>query len=284
MDLNQWTSGPRLRLLLAAALVVALLMVLFGCAGEGRQGGPAAGVATPVAGTAAPTTDATDAAPPTGGFGPLVPVPAVDVSRAEPGARKQLGEQRAALDALRAKADADPAAVAKAFGDLGLLYVTYEFLDAAEACFADARALQPADYRWHYLLGYLKSIQGKLPEAMPLFEKTLELAPQYQPAQLRVGRALLEMGRYPEARARFEKALQLDPKSAAAQEGLGKVAAATGDAKGAIAYFQRALELDPEATGLHYALGQAYRNLGDLDRARAELEKGETSPPASRTR
>ena len=138
---------------------------------------------------------------------------------------------------------------------------------------------EPADYRWHYLLGYLKSVQGKLAggDAAVREHAGAGAAVSAGAAPPRPGAA--RAGALPGGAGRgSSKALQLDPKSAAAQEGLGKVAAAAGDAKGAIAYFQRALELDPQATGLHYALGQAYRNLGDLDRARAELEKGGDVP------
>ena len=277
----------RARRLAAAAAAGALVLAAAGCSRPAERNGAAPAAAAPSANTAPAATAGSAgaapalAAPPSAPGAPpsaaaraaLAPIPAIDLSGAEPGARKQLGEKRAALDTLLARPDAGASELTGLYGDLGLLYVTYEFLGAAEVCFADAGALEPGSYRWTYLLGYLKALQGKLDEAVPLLEKTLALEPSYLPAVLRLGRARLEQGEYPQARAQFEKALELDSGAAAAYEGLGKVAAAGGDAKTAVARFQRALALDPQASGLHYALGQAYRNLGDLDRARGELEQ-----------
>ncbi len=203
----------------------------------------------------------------------LQPLPALDLSGAEAGARDQLVAQRDAVERLIVTGGTAPAELAQAFGDLGLLYVTYEFLEAAEGCFANARRLAPEDFRWHYLLGYLKMIQGFLPEANDLYERTLELEPDFLPAVLRLGRGELGQGRQAAARAWFERALELDGRAAAAHEGLGKVASAEGDDAAAIEHFRRALELAPEASGIHYALAQAYRNLGQLDEARSQLAR-----------
>ena len=204
---------------------------------------------------------------------PLEPLPELDLSGAETAAREQMLDQRAAVDRLLSARDADPAEQAEALGDLGLIYVTYEFLEAAEVCFANALQLAPDDFRWHYLLGYLKMIQGFLPEADELYQRTLEIEPGFLPAVLRLGRGELGQGRHSEARVWFERALELDPQAAAAHEGLGKVASAEGDDAAAVGHFQRALELAPEASGIHYALAQSHRNLGQMDQARAHLEQ-----------
>jgi hypothetical protein len=54
----------------------------------------------------------------------LQPVPELDLSGAEPAARAQLTDRRAALDALAADPAAPPAELAAAYGELGLLYLT----------------------------------------------------------------------------------------------------------------------------------------------------------------
>ena len=203
----------------------------------------------------------------------LKPHAALDLSGAEASARDQMVAQREAVEGLLEQPDADPADLAEAFADLGLLYVTYEFLESAGVCFENARRLAPEDYRWHYLAGYLAMIQGRLEQAIADYRRALELEPAFLPAVLRMGRSELDRGRYPAARSLFERALELDPAAAAGHEGMGHVAGALGDHGAAIGHFERSLELDPAATGLHYALGQAYRNLGDLDAARGHLEQ-----------
>lgn len=210
---------------------------------------------------------------------PLDPVPALELSGAEPGARRQLEDGRSELDSLLADPSSSAVDRAEAFGNLGLLYVTYEFLEAAQVCFSNAARLVPAEYRWPYLQAYLYHARGELTEAQEGFERSLQLEPTYLPALLRLGRVRLELGQLAAARELFERALSREPSTVAAIEGLGKVAAARGEPRVAAEHFQRALALEPSASSLHYALGQAYRNLGDLERARFHLERrGDVSP------
>ena len=205
--------------------------------------------------------------------GELLPVPEPDLSTAAESVREQVREQKAKLDALLADSSAEGAERAQAFGDLGLRYLVYDFLDAADVCFANARTLAPQDFRWIYLGGYLHKIQGRLQPAAEFLERTLALEKDFLPAILRLGRTRLELGERDVARQLFERALELDASSGAAMEGLGKLAAAEGDARGAVDYLEKALAREPEATSLHYALGQAWRNLGDLDKARFHLKR-----------
>lgn len=198
-------------------------------------------------------------------------VPEPDIQAADAGVRRQIADQQAELARLLEQADTSSAARAKGFADLGLIYLIYDFLDAAEVCFDNARALEPESFRWVYLQAYLNQVRGQIPVAVEQFEQVLRLDAGYLPALVRLARAQLALGETQLARARFENALQLDARSAAALEGMGKVAEASGDLAAAVDYFERALELQPEANSLHYALGQSYRRLGDLDSARAHL-------------
>lgn len=203
----------------------------------------------------------------------LEPVPYPSLEGSEAGVREQVEEKQRALEQLlAAPGDADAGELARTFSELGLVYVVYDFPDAAVVCFDNARRLAPSDPQWAYLGGYVRKLKGDLDEAIPLLERSLELDPTFVPALLRLGRAHLELGRLAEARDRFEAALAADPSSAAAFEGLGKIAVAEGESERAVGAFRRALELEPDASSLHYALAQAYRDLGRLDEARAELE------------
>ncbi|MEM7052684.1 MAG: tetratricopeptide repeat protein [Acidobacteriota bacterium] len=205
----------------------------------------------------------------------LAPLPALDLASAEEGAREQLEGKRRSLDDLLA-AEATPVgreAAAETFGELGLLYVAYEFLAAAEVCLENAARLQPDDYRWTYLQGYLLGVQGRLPEAVERYRRAQSRAPDFLPLPLRLGRAHLDLGDGAEARRAFERALELDPQAAAGHEGLGRVAAMEGDAAAAVAAFERALELEPRASGVYYALSQALRELGRSEAADTALAR-----------
>jgi len=208
----------------------------------------------------------------------LEPVPAPDLASADPAVREQIAEKRAALDAALERAGSEPAVAADAYGDLGLTYLLYDFLDAAGVCLDNARRLDAGDFRWTYLAGYLRQVEGRLREAVPLLERTVAMEPDYLPAHLRLGRARLELGENDRAEGHFREALEMDPESAAAFEGLGRAAAARGDDAAAAASFRRALELEPEASGVRYALGQTLRRQGDVEAATRELEQAGDVP------
>ncbi|MCP4661315.1 MAG: tetratricopeptide repeat protein [bacterium] len=208
----------------------------------------------------------------------LLAVPQPDLSAAESGVQEQIREKHAAIEAALANPAADAAELAELYGGLAPVFMIYDFLDAAEACFENARRLQPEDYRWTYFRGYLAKLQGRLPEAVELLQLTLELDPEFGPALVRLARTHIELGSIEEAGTLFERALELDPSSAAALEGLGKIAALEGDHAAAIERFERALELQPDASSLQYALGQSFRKLRDLEQAKIYLEKSGDLP------
>lgn len=251
-----------------ASLVVLVSSLLLACgspepeAPAATDEAPAAAPSPVIAGDTANTVAAD-----------LPPVPAPDLVASEASVREQLEAQQVQLAEVLANADTDATARAAAYGDLGLLYIVYDFLEAAGVAISNARALEPESFRWIYLGGYLEQLQGRLGPGVELLERALELEPNFLPAILRLARAKLELGETAAARTLFERALELEPASAAAFEGLGQLASATGDAQGAVDFFTRALEADPEATSLHYALGQAYRDAGDLEQARYHLER-----------
>jgi tetratricopeptide (TPR) repeat protein len=208
----------------------------------------------------------------------LATVPEPDLAAAAPAVREQIGARR---EALRAglEAGAPGGALAESFGQLGLVYLVYDFLDAAEACFANSERLAAEDFRWPYLRGYLTATQGRLSEAETHLARALELRADYPPALLRLGRVRLGLGQPEPAGRLFARALELDPAAAVAEEGLAQVAEARGDLAAAAGHYTRALELEPAANRLHYGLAQVYRRLGQRDRARDHLARSGDVPP-----
>jgi tetratricopeptide (TPR) repeat protein len=202
-------------------------------------------------------------------------LPAPPAGGLEPAVSAQIVEARSAVERLLSGASgASPDALAKAFGELGELYLLYDLVADAEPCLENAAELAPRAARWPYLLGALHQGRGDGERAEAALRSALELRPSDLPTLLRLGNALLDQARLGEARAVFERALAVDSRSAAALDGLGRAALAAKEYAVAIERFGGALAIQPQATSLHYRLGLAHRALGDLERARAELEQG----------
>jgi tetratricopeptide (TPR) repeat protein len=208
----------------------------------------------------------------------LLPPPQVDLGQASDEVRGQIAAQERRVATLLAARDPDPERLADAYADLGFLHVTYTLYEAAEVSFRNAQKLQPEEYRWTYVLGYLFQIQGRFAEASEALERARALRPGDPPTLIRLGRIRFEQGDLDAAAAHFARILEQDPDAAAGHEGLGLVAAARGDHEEAVRRFERAFELQPTALTLHQRLGVAYRNLGDRDKALFHLERGRNAP------
>ncbi len=204
-------------------------------------------------------------------------MPAPALQRLEEPARQRLEAQREDLDRLLS--DADGHELATAFGEMGRLYLAYEFPQAATACFQNATALRSEEFRWHYLLAVTQQIEGQFDEAAASLSRGLELRPGDLPALLRRGQAELDREQLDAAAASFRRALEQKP-NATAHFGLGRIAALEPDLTAAIQHFTKALSLQPEASAVHHALGLAYRDAGDSQRAVAHLEKGGARRPS----
>lgn len=198
-------------------------------------------------------------------------LPRPDLSHLEPAIQEQLRDGLSRLDAVQGTEAPTADEVATAYGRLGELYYLYDLSSASAAALAEARRLQPDLFRWPYLQGIVRRLEGDHEAALESFQRALTLSPGYAPAHARLGEVLLELGRPEEAEGAYREALALDPALAAAWEGLGRLAYDRGDAAAAVEGFQRALELQPRASSLHHQLGLAYRALGDLEAARRHL-------------
>ena len=208
----------------------------------------------------------------------LVELPPAATGNFEPEERERLREAREAVERLPAPGAHDRGELARAFGELGSLYLLHDLMEPAEAALANARTLDPDAFPWHYYLGVLHFREGRPAEAEASLRRALALRPDDLATTVRLGRLAVDAGRLDEAERRFEAALELDPESAAALAGLGRIAYERGRHGRAVELFERALELQPEATSLHHRLGLAYRALGDLERARVHLELNRHDP------
>ena len=173
----------------------------------------------------------------------------------------------------RARASGQATSRAQAYAIYGDVLLAHGFSDQASQSYRNARTLAPAVLDWPYLLGVIAAGEGRLDEALALFNEALAIDGWDRPALARRGQVQLERGELGAAARDFRRLLQLQPESAVALAGLGRVALANNDYQQAAEYLEQALALSPSATRLFQPLGMAYRGLGRADDARAALAR-----------
>ncbi|MDX1503483.1 MAG: tetratricopeptide repeat protein, partial [Thermoanaerobaculia bacterium] len=198
-------------------------------------------------------------------------LPSLDLEALEPA----VAEQIAALDELaraRLADEGQPAAErAQAVGELGQLYHAYDLRAAAADCYELAAELAPADFRWPYLLGYVRQAEGRLEEAAKLYEKALAILPGVRPALVRLGQVYAGLGRLEAAERNLREAARSDPSGAAARAELGELYLSPGRPAAAAEALREALAIEPSANRLYYPLAMALRALGEEEEARRLL-------------
>lgn len=179
----------------------------------------------------------------------------------------------------RARASDQTVVRAQAYAVYGDVLLAHGFSDQASQAYRNARALAPTVLDWPYLLGVIAAGEGRLDDALSLFNEALEIDGWDRPALARRGQVQLERGELDASQRDFQRLLQLQPNSAVALAGLGRVALARNNYEEAADFLERALNQSPSATRLFQPLGMAYRGLGRADDARAALARvGEGQP------
>jgi tetratricopeptide (TPR) repeat protein len=197
------------------------------------------------------------------------PIPFPDLTPLE----KTVGEQIAQARERLTTVQDDPAKLAAAYGDLGMLYHAYGLREPAEACYRNAARLAPADPRWPHALGVLLQDAGRLDEASAAYRRSVELAPKNVAALVHLGEIARLQGKTGDAESFARQALAADPACAAAQALLGQTALDRRDFSAAAGHLETALAALPGANRLHYLLAQTYRGLGDPAKAAEHLAK-----------
>jgi len=193
------------------------------------------------------------------------------LDRLDASVRQQLTEAYAETERLRAGA-AEAAALAEAYGTLGMRLHAHALLDTALAAYGNAQRLAGADPRWPCYLGSIELRRNELQSAAAHYTACVELRTDYLAGWVRLGQARLEEGADDEATEAFRRALELDPRCAAAMVGLGTIAAREKRHQDARELFERALVIAPQANNIHFHLAMAYRALNETERAAQHME------------
>lgn len=108
--------------------------------------------------------------------------------------------------------------------DLGRLYHVNGFNQEAEACWQVLRQEQPREARWCYYLADLRRAANDDDGTAALLAQTLQLAPDYAPALLRLAELEFKTGDLDAAERHYARRLQLLPGDPYASLGLARVA------------------------------------------------------------
>lgn len=142
-----------------------------------------------------------------------------------------------------------------------------------EVLWEHALACTSDNYVAHNNLGFDLARQGRNAQAVPHFQKALEINPDFSEADNNLGTAFLNQGRLDEAAECYRRALELDPDFAEAQNNLGILLAKQGQITEAIEHYRRAIELSPARAEFYYNLGNLLATRSQPDEAIVQLQK-----------
>ena len=171
--------------------------------------------------------------------------------------------------------------------DRGWQYLQFDDFQNAEREFDAALKQEATFYPAEAALAYLSMARGNEKDAATRFERALQIDPQYVPALVGRGRALLELDRPGEALASFEAALAKDPsltdlksrvdllRLGSAQDLLGRAKSAADGRRWeeARAAYQQAIAASPDSAFLYRELAIVEQKAGQPTEALAHFRK-----------
>jgi tetratricopeptide (TPR) repeat protein len=121
--------------------------------------------------------------------------------------------------------------------------------------------------------GCVLEIEGKLDDALNMYEKALAINPHYAKAWNNKGVIFSKKLKFEDAIAAFNRATNINPSDAQAWSNLGSVYMETGRDNEAIASYERAISINPNRPEFHYLKGLALKKVGKNAEALEEYEK-----------
>lgn len=128
-------------------------------------------------------------------------------------------------------------------------------------------------------LGNLLRIAKQPQEALPHLQQAVAAAPHDAEALLNLTLTLNDLGRYIEAIKTGERLTTMAPRDYLSWEALGQAKVLAGDSGGAVVALGKADKLHPNDPALQYDLGVAQIANGDLEQGRALLDAVERAHP-----
>lgn len=133
-----------------------------------------------------------------------------------------------------------------------------------EILFRHNVALNPNSPTVNFNLAETLHEQDKIDEAIPYFQKALELKPDYSFAYNNLGNILVKKEKLDEAIINYQKAIFINPKYAYAYNNLGFALVQKGRFEEALPNYLQAIKLNPDYEVAHVNVGNLYLQKGNL--------------------
>ncbi len=161
-----------------------------------------------------------------------------------------------------------------AWQEKGYAYKELRDYDKAFECFTKAIGLTPQlAYSYYERAWITQSVRKKLEDAVPDFEKVIQLDPGSHIAHFSKGYVEALRRNYDAAIAHYTKAIEIFPQYDTAYHDRGYARQQKGDLDGAIEDYSKAIEIDPTLIMAYLNRGNARSAKNDLDGAVADYEK-----------
>ena len=155
----------------------------------------------------------------------------------------------------------------RALAELAQLYHANGFFSEASICYHALLRAEPKNPRWPHAFASILAGYGRIAEAATLWRRTVELAPGYLPARLRLGDVLLKDNRLDEASEVYASVLAIDARQPYAHLGVGRIHVARGAWDQARGPLEQAAALSGNRLA-YDLLPTVYERLGNERRAR----------------
>jgi tetratricopeptide (TPR) repeat protein len=139
--------------------------------------------------------------------------------------------------------------------------------------FKSASVLEPQLNQPFLNAGVVLQLDHKNREAIPWFEKALQLAPDDAMTLFNTGKTLAELGDFDRAQGMMQKGIRLQPLFKPAYVFLGEIFLRKNEPGNALQAFQTLLALNPKDGSSHARLAMVYTILNESDRAKAHLQE-----------
>jgi len=121
--------------------------------------------------------------------------------------------------------------------------------------------------------------QNDVDKAIVLYQKALEIKPDYASARYNLGNALITKGQTNEAIIQYRMGLEVEPDDAKAHNNLGMALASQGKVDEAIVQYKAALKIQPDYFRARYDLGNSLFDQGRLQDAIEQYQKALDAEP-----
>jgi tetratricopeptide (TPR) repeat protein len=165
---------------------------------------------------------------------------------------------------------------------IGEVYFLEKNYSSALEELSEAVRLNPAEPRYHNLLGLAYGARGMLDEARKEFDEAIRLNPEFAEAHVNLGAVHLELRQWDLAIGHLNKALAnvFYKTPELARNNLGWAYYNKGDYGQALFNFKKAVDIAPSYYMPYYNTGLVYEKTDKLDEAASSLRKATELAPA----